>query len=75
MTPLTEGLNIGKVLEIKLNAIGITTIEQLKSVGTEKVFKRLKMIDKNCVVPVVGISRIGCFSIFCMIYLNYKKTA
>lgn len=48
MTLLTEGHNIGKVLELKLHSIGIDTVETLRSIGTEETFRRLKQIDKNC---------------------------
>jgi DNA transformation protein len=47
MTLLIDAQNIGKVLEIKLNSLGIETVEDLKKLGTEETFTRLKKIDRN----------------------------
>ncbi len=47
MTKLSEALNIGKVLELKLENVGINSLEDLKEVGTEEAFARVKQIDKN----------------------------
>ncbi|MDA3820751.1 MAG: TfoX/Sxy family DNA transformation protein [Candidatus Delongbacteria bacterium] len=47
MTKLSESLNIGKVLELKLENVGISSLEELKKVGSEEAFSRVKQIDKN----------------------------
>ena len=47
MTKLSESLNIGKVLELKLENVGISSLEELKKVGSEEAFARVKQIDKN----------------------------
>jgi DNA transformation protein len=39
--------NIGKVLELKLEAVGIETLDELKKVGTEEAFLRLLANNKN----------------------------
>ena len=39
--------NIGKVLELKLEAVGIDSIDELKKVGTEETFLRLLSMNKN----------------------------
>ena len=39
--------NIGKVLELKLEAVGIHSLEELKEVGTEEAFLRLLSNNKN----------------------------
>jgi len=39
--------NIGKVLELKLEAVGIDSLEELKRVGTEEAFLRLLANNKN----------------------------
>lgn len=39
--------NIGKVLELKLEAVGIDSLEELKKVGTEEAFLRLLANNKN----------------------------
>ncbi len=39
--------NIGKVIELRLNEIGIETYDQLVELGTEEVFLRLYAKNKN----------------------------
>ncbi|PLX06388.1 MAG: competence protein TfoX [Marinilabiliales bacterium] len=39
--------NIGKVLELKLEAVGIHSLDELKEVGTEESFLRLLSNNKN----------------------------
>ncbi len=39
--------NIGKVLELKLEAVGIYSVEDLREVGTEEAFLRLLSNNKN----------------------------
>lgn len=47
MTELIDAQNIGKVLEIKLQSLGINSLEALQELGTEEAFKLLKGIDKK----------------------------
>lgn len=47
MTKLSDAQNIGKVLELKLNKVGIHSLEELKAVGAELAFSKIKSIDKN----------------------------
>ena len=47
MTKLIEAQNIGKVLELKLNKVGINSLEELKNLGTEAAFAKVKSIDKK----------------------------
>lgn len=47
MTKLSDAHNIGKVLELKLNKVGINSLEDLKKLGTEKAFSKIKSLDKN----------------------------
>jgi DNA transformation protein len=47
MKKLCDALNIGKVLELKLNKVGINTIDELKQAGAETAFAKIKTIDKN----------------------------
>jgi DNA transformation protein len=47
MTRLSDALNIGKVLELKLNKVGINSLEELQQVGAENAFAKIKSIDKN----------------------------
>jgi DNA transformation protein and related proteins len=39
--------NIGKVLELKLEAVGIDSLEELRRIGTEEAFLRLLANNKN----------------------------
>lgn len=39
--------NVGKVLELKLEEIGITSLSQLRKLGTEATFKLLYEKNKN----------------------------
>jgi DNA transformation protein len=42
--------NIGKVLAEKLKAVGIDTVEKLRSIGSENAFIRLKTIDNEACI-------------------------
>ena len=57
MTKLSELPNVGKVLEANLIAVGITTPEELRAVGTIAAFMRIKTeIDPGaCVQMLCGI--------------------
>ncbi len=48
--------NVGKVLELKLEEIGISSLDELKKVGTEEAF--LRLYEKN-----VNTSRSILFSL------------
>ena len=39
--------NIGKVLEEQLNEVGITSYEELKSIGSKEAWLRIKSIDPS----------------------------
>jgi len=45
MGELSELSNIGKVLEKKLNQIGIYTEKQLKEIGSKEAFIRIRFFD------------------------------
>jgi len=47
MTKLSDALNIGKVLELKLNKVGINSLEELQQTGAENAFAKIITIDKN----------------------------
>jgi DNA transformation protein len=47
MCKLSELPNIGKVIERRLNTIGIHTSEELVNTGSKKAFFRIKMIDNT----------------------------
>jgi DNA transformation protein len=47
LTKLTELPNIGKVVAEKLVQVGITSPEELKTLGTEQAFIRLLTVDET----------------------------
>ena len=47
MTALTSMMNIGKEMERKLNAIGITSAEVLMTMGSKDAFVQLKLHYPN----------------------------
>jgi DNA transformation protein len=56
MTELTSLRNIGKELEKKLKAVDIKTAEELKSVGSEEAFIRIKLqYPKVCLVHLYAL--------------------
>ena len=56
MSELTSLRNIGKELEKKLKAVDITTAEELKKVGSEEAFVRLKLRDPQvCLVHLYAL--------------------
>ena len=56
MAALTSLLNIGKELERKLNTTGISTAEELKDIGSEEAFIRLKQIyPEVCLVHLYAL--------------------
>lgn len=53
---LTQLPNIGKVVAEKLVQVGITTPEELKTVGTEQAFIRIQTIDDTaCFCMLQGL--------------------
>lgn len=56
MSTLQRLPNVGKVLEQHLLACGITTAEQLREIGAEEVFIRVRMQDPTaCLHMLYGI--------------------
>jgi DNA transformation protein len=44
---LATGPNLGPVIRDQLRAIGIDTIEQLRALGSEEAWLRLKSVDES----------------------------
>jgi len=56
MSELTSLRNIGKELEKKLKAVDITTAEELKKIGSEEAFIKLKLRDPQvCLVHLYAL--------------------
>ncbi|MCL2567859.1 MAG: TfoX/Sxy family protein [Oscillospiraceae bacterium] len=56
MSELTSLRNIGKELDRKLKAVEITTAEDLRKVGSEEAFVRLKLRDPQvCLVHLYAL--------------------
>ena len=56
MADLTSLRNIGKELEKKLKAVDITTAEELKSIGSEEAFIRVKLhYPEVCLVHLYAL--------------------
>ena len=56
MSELTSLRNIGKELDKKLRSINITTADELKTVGSEEAFVRLKTLYPNvCLVHLYSL--------------------
>jgi len=56
MSELTSLRNIGKELDKKLKAVDISTAEELKKVGSEEAFVRLKLRDPQvCLVHLMAL--------------------
>lgn len=56
MSALTDLPNVGKVLEKNLIAAGINTPEELRAVGTQEAFIRIKTNDPGaCVQMLYGL--------------------
>ncbi|MBP1925641.1 DNA transformation protein [Sedimentibacter acidaminivorans] len=47
MGELSKLLNIGKVVEEQLNQVGIVDLEQLKNIGSEQAWLKIKSIDDS----------------------------
>lgn len=50
MGELSTLLNIGKVVELQLNEVGIDRIEQLIEVGSKQAWLRIKSIDESACI-------------------------
>ena len=50
MGELSKVLKIGSVVEEQLNAVGITTFEQLKEVGSRQAWLYIKAIDPSACI-------------------------
>lgn len=61
MSELAMHPNIGKVLDSKLDAVGIRTYDQLKKAGSKKAWLMIKTIDVsvciNCLYALEGAIR------------------
>lgn len=56
MSELSRLPNVGKVLEKLLTEAGITTPEELREVGTEAAFSRVRLLDPTaCLHMLYGI--------------------
>ena len=56
MGELSKLPNIGKVVEAQLNEVGITTTEQLKSLGSKEAWLKIKQIDDSaCINRLCGL--------------------
>jgi DNA transformation protein len=53
---LTSLPNIGKVVAARLREVGIETPEDLKAIGSENAFIRLKTVDESaCINELLGL--------------------
>ena len=50
MGELEKRPNIGKVVEGQLNEVGITTLEQLKELGSRQAWLKIKSIDDSACI-------------------------
>jgi DNA transformation protein and related proteins len=50
MNDLAKQPNLGKVVVEQLNLVEITTFEELKELGSEQAFIRIKTIDKDACI-------------------------
>ena len=56
MSDLTERINIGKDTAAKLMQVGINTVDELITLGTEQAFIRLQALDAGaCLSLLYGI--------------------
>ncbi|MEG0077355.1 TfoX/Sxy family protein [Anaerorhabdus sp.] len=47
MGDLSKVVNIGKVIEEHLNKVGITTLDELKELGSKEAWLRIKKVDSG----------------------------
>ncbi len=50
MGELSKLPNIGEKLELQLNDVGVTTIDQLKDIGSREVWLRILAIDSSACI-------------------------
>lgn len=50
MGELVKLQNIGKVVEQQLNEVGISTLEQLKQIGSKQAWLKIKEIDDSACI-------------------------
>ncbi len=56
MGELSNLPNIGKVIEEQLNQVGIITYDQLKEIGSQQAWLRIKAIDPSaCINRLYGL--------------------
>jgi DNA transformation protein len=56
MSELSSLPNVGRVLEIILNAAGIHTAEDLQAIGAKEAFLRIRLVDSSaCVQMLYGL--------------------
>ena len=56
MTELSKLPNIGKILEEQLNQVGITTVSELKEIGSKEAWLKIQKIDESaCIHRLMAI--------------------
>lgn len=56
MGELSKLVNIGKEVERQLNEVGITTTEQLMTIGSKQAWLKIKAIDDSaCINRLLGL--------------------
>lgn len=50
MAELSKLPNIGKVLEEQLNQVGITTVSELKEIGSKEAWLKIQKIDESACI-------------------------
>lgn len=56
MGELSKQPNIGTVVEAQLNEVGITTLEQLKEIGSKQAWLKIRAIDSSaCIHRLLGM--------------------
>lgn len=50
MAELSKLPNIGKVLEEQLNKVGITTVSELKEIGSKEAWLKIQKIDESACI-------------------------
>ena len=50
MTELSKLPNIGKILEEQLNQVGITTVSELKEIGSKEAWLKIQKIDESACI-------------------------
>lgn len=74
MTELASMINIGKEMERKLTAVGITSSEELIRIGSKQAFLQLKQIYPNvCLVHLYALEGAVCNTEFHSLSEEKKK--